>query len=99
MPATSTLVAGLTGNRDLDLIDALVDIARRVGVRHIAGDDRQRFLGRVDARHRGGQRLVDAHGSAVHAAMLTTGTPASLDDLSRLWIIWLAVVMTRALAE
>ena len=61
--------AGLAGGGDLDLIGALVDIAGRVGVRHVAGDHREALLGRIDARQ--GRRITPGKGPlllAVHAA-------------------------------
>ena len=54
MPVVSTLIPLLAGSRDLVLIDALVDVAGRVGVRHVAGDHRQALLGRVHAGQSGG---------------------------------------------
>ena len=54
MPVMSTLRPGLADRRDLDLIDALLDVAGRIGVRHVAGDDREALLGRIHAGQSGG---------------------------------------------
>ncbi len=62
MPVDVDAGPALADGPDLDLIDALLDVAGRVGVRHVAGNHRQTLLGRIDARQRGGQRLGKAHG-------------------------------------
>ena len=54
---------GIATGRDLNLIDGLVDIARRIGIGDVAGNDRQACLGRIQTRQRGVEGLGEAHAS------------------------------------
>ena len=54
MPVVSTLAPAWPATASLDLVDALVDVAGRVGVRHVAGNHRQALLGDVHAGQSGG---------------------------------------------
>ena len=99
MPVVSTLSRAGRG-RGLDLTDALVDVPGRVGVRHVPGDDREALLGRTFTPAKAADNAWERP-IALAVRPLTECPP---DDphwitCSRLWIIWSAVGMTRALAE
>src|SRR5262249_17339918 len=73
--ADAVTVAG----RYCDLIDALGDIARRLGIRHVAGDDRQTGLSDLQSRQRIGNCLSEAHG----VSRLTSAASSSEMSLSQ----------------